>query len=60
MVHACVCCRLRFATNGELADHVRAEHSERRPFEEGHVAVERRRWPAAQTRRVRRPAETSR
>ena len=26
--HACACCPLRFASNGELADHVRSEHSE--------------------------------
>jgi hypothetical protein len=31
MVHACACCRLRFATNGELADHVRNEHTEAAP-----------------------------
>ena len=48
MVHAGACCRLRFASNGELADHVHAEHDERRPFEEGTVTVTRRRFPTLQ------------
>ena len=39
MVHACACCRLRFATNGELADHVRAEHTEGSP--PGKVTVQK-------------------
>lgn len=45
MVHACACCRLRFATTSELADHIRAEHSEQLPFEEGAVTVVRHRFP---------------
>jgi hypothetical protein len=47
MVHTCACCRLRFASTGELTDHVRNEHSEHPPFEEGTLKVLRRRFPAA-------------
>ncbi len=47
MVHACACCRLRFASNNELADHVHAEHDVHPPFEEGSVTVVRRRFPQA-------------
>lgn len=45
MVHACACCRLRFTSTGELADHIRSEHSEHPPFEEGTVTVVRNRFP---------------
>lgn len=51
MVHACACCRLRFASMGELADHVRSEHSEHPPFEEGTVTVTRRRFPVPGARK---------
>ena len=56
MVHACVCCRLRFASNGELADHVRDEHSEHPPFEEGRTTVVRRRFPTQPSRREPAPS----
>lgn len=46
MVHACACCRLRFASVGELADHVEQEHTEHPPFEEGKTVVTRPRFPA--------------
>ena len=46
MVHTCACCRLRFASTGELADHVRNDHAEHPPFEEGTVKVVRRRFPS--------------
>ena len=47
MVHACACCRLRFATNAELADHVHDEHTEHEPFSEGHLSVLKYRHPRA-------------
>ena len=46
MVHACVCCPLRFATTGELRDHVAEAHATVRPFEEERATVTRRRWSA--------------
>ncbi len=58
MVHSCACCRLRFTSNGELADHVRAEHSEHPPFEEGTVTVTRRRFPSAEPRGRKKAAPT--
>ena len=39
--HTCACCPLRFATNGELADHVRNEHSERPTFHRDRLSVVR-------------------
>ncbi len=39
MTRACACCPLRFATQAELADHVRAEHTEHEPFNEGQLSV---------------------
>ena len=45
MVHACVCCPLRFSTNGELADHVRTEHSESPHFERTTLSVVRPHFP---------------
>lgn len=39
MYHPCACCRLRFATSGELAAHVRAEHAPE-PAEETRDVVE--------------------
>ena len=45
MVHACACCPLRFRTPAELADHVRAEHTEHEPFEEGQLSVQVYRRP---------------
>lgn len=52
MVHACVCCRLRFASNGELADHVRTDHSEdRTTFTTSTVQVGRHHFPEPVPRR---------
>lgn len=34
MSHPCACCRLRFANQAELADHVRTDHAERTPVPE--------------------------
>jgi hypothetical protein len=60
MVHACVCCRLRFATNTELADHVRAEHSEHEEqFHRDTVEVVRHHFPEhAPSARERRAARS--
>ncbi len=57
MVHACPCCRLRFASNGELADHVRTDHTEQRAEERSTVAVVRPHFPAASSRRAGRHAQ---
>jgi len=56
MVHPCVCCRLRFATNTELADHVRAEHSQHdEQFRRDTVEVVRHHFsPSARERRAAR------
>lgn len=54
MVHACVCCQLRFASNGELADHVRTDHSEdRSTFTRSTVQVVRHHFPQPAPRRER-------
>ena len=53
MVHACVCCPLRFRTNGELADHVRTEHSEAPHFERTTLSVVRPHFPAPPPREPR-------
>ncbi len=56
MVHACVCCRLRFTSNNELADHVRAEHSEHdERFHRDTLEVVRHHFPpSAEERRAAR------
>lgn len=59
MVHACACCRLRFVSVGELADHVAQEHTEHPPFEEGKTVVVRQRFPAVTWYGGKRRAPTS-
>jgi hypothetical protein len=55
MVHACACCRLRFATMGELADHVRSEHTEQPPPGRTAVARVRSHYPEATSTRKTLP-----